>query len=129
MRINSNDLFLYFYFNIHLIFHQWSWKSFTSHSLLFFNIIFVLSHMYPENPEGIQVFVSSMNMGYISDTASESNSQPVPFQAGADTTMSQAHGSYIAKQFNTLLFLHQKCSLFFQVCQEMLPLFSPRNFD
>ena len=25
--------------------------------------------MYPENPEGTQVFVVSMNMGYISDTA------------------------------------------------------------
>ena len=36
---------------------------------LFFNTIFVSSHMYPENPEGIQVIVGSMNMGYISDTA------------------------------------------------------------
>ena len=27
------------------------------------------SHMYPENPEGTQVIVGSMNMGYISDTA------------------------------------------------------------
>ena len=25
--------------------------------------------MHPENPEGTQVFVGSMNMGYISDTA------------------------------------------------------------
>ena len=25
--------------------------------------------MYPENPEGTQVIVDSMNMGYISDTA------------------------------------------------------------
>ena len=25
--------------------------------------------MYPENPEGTQVIVGSMNMGYISDTA------------------------------------------------------------
>ena len=25
--------------------------------------------MYPENPEGIQVILGSMNMGYISDTA------------------------------------------------------------
>ena len=25
--------------------------------------------MYPENPEGTQVFVGSMDMGYISDTA------------------------------------------------------------
>ena len=35
----------------------------------FFNTIFVSSHMYPENPEGTQVIVCSMNMGYISDTA------------------------------------------------------------
>ena len=37
--------------------------------LLFFNTIFVSSHMYPENPERTQVIVGSMNMGYISDTA------------------------------------------------------------
>ena len=36
---------------------------------IFFNTIFVSSHMYPENPEGTQVIVGSMNMGYISDTA------------------------------------------------------------
>ena len=36
---------------------------------LFFNTIFVSSHMYPENPEETQVIVDSMNMGYISDTA------------------------------------------------------------
>ena len=27
--------------------------------------MFVSSHMYPENPEGTQVIVGSMNMGYI----------------------------------------------------------------
>ena len=37
--------------------------------IYFFNTIFVSSHMYPENPEGTQVIVGSMNMGYISDTA------------------------------------------------------------
>ena len=37
-------------------------------SLTFLNTIFVSSHMYPENPDGTQVIVSSMNMGYISDT-------------------------------------------------------------
>ena len=37
--------------------------------LNFFNTIFVSSHMYPENPEGTQVFVGLRNMGYISDTA------------------------------------------------------------
>ena len=35
----------------------------------FLNTIFVSSHMYPENPEGTQVIVGSMNMGYISDIA------------------------------------------------------------
>ena len=35
----------------------------------FFNTIFVSSHMYPENPEGTQVIVGSMNMGYLSGTA------------------------------------------------------------
>ena len=37
--------------------------------MVLFNTIFVSSHMYPENPEGTQVVVGSMNMGYISDTA------------------------------------------------------------
>ena len=36
---------------------------------IFFKHNFVSSHMYPENPEGTQVIVGSMNMGYISDTA------------------------------------------------------------
>ena len=36
--------------------------------LIFFDTIFVSSHMYPVNPEGTQVIVGSMNMGYISDT-------------------------------------------------------------
>ena len=31
--------------------------------------VIVSSHMYPENSEGTQVIVGSMNMGYISDTA------------------------------------------------------------
>ena len=30
----------------------------------FFNIIFVSSHMYPENPKGTQVILGSVNMGY-----------------------------------------------------------------
>ena len=34
-----------------------------------FHTIFLSSHMYPENPEGTQVILGSMNMGYISDTA------------------------------------------------------------
>ena len=33
---------------------------------IFFNTVFVSSHMYPENQEGTQVIVGSMNMGYIS---------------------------------------------------------------
>ena len=36
---------------------------------LFFNTVFVSSHMYPENPEGTPIIVGSMNIGYISDTA------------------------------------------------------------
>ena len=36
---------------------------------LFSNTIFVSSHMYPENQEGTQVIVGSINMEYISDTA------------------------------------------------------------
>ena len=39
------------------------------YTIYFFNTIFVSSHMYPENPEGTQVIVDSMNMGYLSDTA------------------------------------------------------------
>ena len=34
-----------------------------------FNTIFVSIYMYPENPEGNQVIVGSMTMGYISDIA------------------------------------------------------------
>ena len=36
---------------------------------IFFNTIFVSSHMYSENPERTKVIVGCMNMGYISDTA------------------------------------------------------------
>ena len=35
---------------------------------VFFNTIFVSCHMYPENPEGTQVIVGSMNIWYIFDT-------------------------------------------------------------
>ena len=35
----------------------------------FLKTVFVSSHMYPENPEGTQVIVGSMDMRYISDTA------------------------------------------------------------
>ena len=53
----------------------------------FFNTIFVSSHMHPENPEGTQVIVCSMNMGYrYIRRCQELNSQPVPSQAGADPT-------------------------------------------
>ena len=44
--------------------------------------------MYPENPEGTQVNVGSMNMGYISDTA-RNQTHNLLSQAGADTTMPQ----------------------------------------
>ena len=64
--------------------------SFRDRKFLFFlNTIFVSSRLYPENPEGTQVIVGSMNMGYISDTAVESNSQPVLSQVGADPTRPQ----------------------------------------
>ena len=33
--------------------------------LIFFNTIFVSSHMYPENPEETHIIVGSLNMGYI----------------------------------------------------------------
>ena len=42
--------------------------------------------MYQENPEGAQVIVGSMNMGVYIRHCQKSNSQPVPSQAGADTT-------------------------------------------
>ena len=40
---------------------SWYVKSFV---FTFFNTTFVSSHMYPKNPEGTQVIVGSMNMGY-----------------------------------------------------------------
>ena len=55
----------------------------------FLNTFFVSSHMYPENSEGTQVIVGSMNMGFILHYCQESNSQSVPSQAGADTTRPQ----------------------------------------
>ena len=49
------------------------------------NTVFVSSHMYQENPEGTQVIVGSINMGYISDTARNRthnlfrpNREPIP---------------------------------------------------
>ena len=49
--------------------------------------------MYPENPERTQVIVGSMNMGYTyTRNCKESNSQPVPSQAGADTTIGHSDG-------------------------------------
>ena len=47
------------------------WWSNTLHIIIqFFETqFFVSSHMYPDNPEGTQVIVGSMNMWYLSDTA------------------------------------------------------------
>ena len=47
--------------------------------------------MYPENPEGTQVIVGSMNIGYISDTARNRthNLFRPDSQAGADTNRPQ----------------------------------------
>ena len=83
---DSPDSFLF----PHALFQDWSTLS-HSPSLKyinsFLNTIFVSCHMYPENPEGTQVIVGSMNMGYISDTARNRTHNPaVPSQAGADTT-------------------------------------------
>ena len=48
--------------------------------------------MYPENPEGTQVMVGSMNMGYISDTARIRTHNLFRPPAGADTTRPQLRG-------------------------------------
>ena len=48
--------------------HHYDSPATVSTQLLFFNTIFVSSHMYPQ--KGTQVIIGSMNMGYISDTPS-----------------------------------------------------------
>ena len=66
----------------------------------FLNRIFVSSHMYPENQEGTQVIVGSMNMGYISDTARNRTHnlfrpkrEPIPLDGHSDGHMdSSAYG-------------------------------------
>ena len=72
----SNDRQLFISRSKFVFFHRICLLSFTiifrnslENILIFLNTIFVSSHMYPENPEGTQVIVGSMNMGYISDTA------------------------------------------------------------
>ena len=50
---------------------------------------YVSSHIYPENLERTQVIVGSMNMVIYIRHCQESNSQPVPSQAGADPTRPQ----------------------------------------
>ena len=56
----------------------------------FFNTTFVSSYMYPENPVGTHVIVGSLNEhGIYIRHCQESNSQPVPSQAGADPTRPQ----------------------------------------
>ena len=50
--------------------------------------------MYQENPEGTQVILGSMNIGYISDTAmNRTHNLAVPSQAGADPTIPQLRTS------------------------------------
>ena len=57
--------------------HEADKNSMNSCQLIFFsNTIFVSSHMYPENPEGTQVIVGSMNMGYISNTTRNRTHNP-----------------------------------------------------
>ena len=59
--------------------------------------------MYPENPEGTQVIVNSMNMGYISDTARNltHNLFRPKRQAGADPTRPVMDFHFLI-QYNTL---------------------------
>ena len=80
-----------------LYYMQWfKWKCRAAYNhcnmvLWFFQHNFVKPYVYPENPEETQVIVGSMNMG-LSDYirhCQASNSQPVPSQAGADTTRPQ----------------------------------------
>ena len=53
-----------------IILYYYYYNQKNSIKYFFFNTIFVSSHIYPENPERTQVIVGSINMGYISDTAS-----------------------------------------------------------
>ena len=61
MRIDSG------YLGNEIVNHYITNARYTLHLFLFFNTIFVSSHMYPENPEGTQIIRGSMNIGYISD--------------------------------------------------------------
>ena len=69
--------------------------------------------MYPDNPEGTQVIVGLMNMGYIyPHCQEESNSQPVPSQAGADPTRMNSHDFF--KLFDFIV-LNESLFIFFQL--------------
>ena len=57
--------------------------------------------MYPENPEGTQVIVGSMNMGYISDTARNRTHnlfrpkrEPIPLGHSDEHVLETCHSLY-----------------------------------
>ena len=85
-------------FKMFTVFENWYFKSKSKKSRskkwklgprVFFKTIFVSSHMYPENPEGTQVNRRLNEHGIYIRHCQESNSQPVPSQAGADPTKPQ----------------------------------------
>ena len=61
-------------------------------TLNFFNTIFVSSHMYPENPSNRRLNEHGIYIRH----CQESNSQPVPSQAGVDTTRPQWRNSLLS---------------------------------
>ena len=61
----------------------------TTNEEVFFNTIFVSSHMYPREPRRDPSNRRLNEQGIYIRHCQESNSQPVPFQAGADTTRPQ----------------------------------------
>ena len=63
------------------------------------------------NPEGTQVIVGSMNMGYISDTARNRTHNLFRPIAGADTTIATVTDSYSIKSIMVQLFVN--CSSVF----------------
>ena len=69
--------------------------------IFFFNTIFVSSHMYPENPKDPSNRRLNEHGIYIRH-CQESNSQPVPSQAGVDTTRPQwrTWGPFVRQSVN-----------------------------
>ena len=78
--------------------------------------------MYPENPEGTQVIVGSMNMGYISDTARnrthnlfrpKQESIPLGHSDGLNSELTLEH-------FKTGLKTHLSHEVYAQQCSQRL---------